>query len=480
MSDGVETSRRQAALGFAWMAMIAITALGHATALRNVVTVAVPLVTFAVCLRDWRALPVKAPLTLLVTWAAASLLWSAAPSITGGKLRTDLLLPLFAGLAAFCYVRDGRGLRYVVGGIGLAVFVLASLSAFAWLPVGWTPPGLVLEQGAGIVRPLPRWYPGPGDASMFAILAIAPLTMAWRVAGSASASASASRRETAFLSAAFVGVAFVLVTTNNRNAVLIAPVVVLFQWLLDRRVVRTTRPGPARAGRVRRIALATTASLVAVVALAAVLEVGARQRLEYLRKPMTGDSAAIELVGADTRPMIWRYYVARAAEHPWIGLGFGRTVPGIGWNTERDRQLAAIEPNAYIHAHNVLLNWWLQVGAIGVALLLMVAVAAVRAALRWRRRAVDATRASLAFHALLATFAATFARNLTDDFLVYGMATAFCVVVGALLGESSRLAALAPPIAPSLIAPSFTAPSFTAPSFTAPSFISRRSPSAPS
>ena len=45
------------------------------------------------------------------------------------------------------------------------------------------------------------------------------------------------------------------------------------------------------------------------------------------------------------------------------------------------------------------------------------------------------------YQAVIVTLVATLARNLTDDFLVYAMATTFCVVIGALLGEASRLAA---------------------------------------
>jgi O-antigen ligase len=361
-------------------------------------------------------------------WATLSLLWSAAPAVSLGKLRTDLWLPLLAAVAAFYFVREAEGLRHVVRGLAVGLVLLTCISIFAYLPVAWAPSWIPFEQAGGIVHPLPHWYPGPGDASMFTILSIAPLMLAWHVWPK-------SRR---FVVMSALLLAFVLVTTNNRNAVLVAPVVVIFQWLLDRRAGRVAIDASSRDGakrRFRSIALSIALVAIVLVALLALLEFGARERLAYLHKPLDGDSAAVELVENDTRPVIWRYYFTRGLEHPWIGVGFGRTVPGIGWQTESDRALAAIEPNAYIHAHNVLLNWWLQLGAVGLA---MLATVLTRIAWSARRSVRDRGDARWVYHALLTTLLATLARNLTDDFLVYGMATVFCIIVAALLGELSR------------------------------------------
>lgn len=424
-------------LGAAWVVMIGVTALGHVTALRNTLTVAVAALTLVRYRRSWRALvawPALPMVAALALWAIASWGWSAAPAVTLSKLRTDLLIPLLAGAAAFCHARDGRGLRHVVGGLVLGLALLAALSAFAYLPPGWAPASWHFEQNGGIVQPLPHWYPGPGDASMFAIVALAPLAWALRAR-------PRGRVQFATAVAGVVLLAFVLVTTNNRNAVLVAPLVLAFQWTLDRRLAI---PDEHRAARVRRdwrrtaaIVLLTAAGLVL---LAGVLEFGARQRFAYLHRPVTTDSAAVELVSSDTRPLIWRYYTERGLQHPWRGLGFGRTVPGIGWHTESDATLSAVEANAYIHAHNLFLNWWLQLGFVGLALLLGSGVAIVRAS----RRLVDAAHRSVAArhvdHALLAVLVAVVARNLTDDFLVYGMATVTFATIGALLGRLSGVA----------------------------------------
>ena len=425
-------------IGWAWVLTIGVTAVGHVTALRNTLTVAVSLATLAACLRDRRERPVwpcKSAVLALVLWATASVLWSQAPDVTLAKLRTDLYLPLLASLAIFCFVRRA-GLRSLVAGLVCGLVALAALSLFAYLPAGIAPADWVLEQSAGIVRPLPHWYPGPGDASMFAVLAVAPLSLAW----SASRERLDAGRRRALVVVAACLVAVVLVTTNNRNAILVAPLVLVFQWLLDR---RTQPAGDVRRpdGRRRRLQ-AGAALVIGLVVVGSILEFGARERLAYLKRPLQGDSAAVELISQDTRPMIWRYYLARGIAHPWIGFGFGRTVPGIGMGTQADRALAAVEPNAYIHAHNMLINWWLQLGTIGVLLLGAVVASIVGAARALRDASGSPRRAARVVHTLYAIVLATLARNLTDDFLVYGMATAVGLCIAAMLGELSRLASV--------------------------------------
>lgn len=454
---GDDRDRIDAVVGVAWALMVGVTALGHVTALRNMLTVVVALVTLGLYRRQVRGFPGKGPIVALLIWAVLSTLWSPVVDVTLGKLRTDLLIPVLAGLAAFAFARRPNGLRAVTDGLVVGLALLAALSLFAYLPAGYAPSGWVLEQNGGIVRPLPHWYPGPGDASMFAILAIAPLTLAWRQRRWD----GFSRARTACIGLGAVLLAFVLVTTNNRNAVLVAPLVFAFQWALDRRVDARTAAGTEEgieAGMTRRRPLlravtVTAGAIVAIGALAAVLEWGARERLAYLHRPMTGDSAAVELVATDPRPTIWRYYLSHGLAHPWIGFGFGRTVPGIALQTERDRTLAAVDANAYIHAHNVVVNWWLQLGLVGLALVVASVLAIVRAARLLVQHSSDRVDARRLDHALLAVLVAVFARNLTDDFLVYGMATATAVVVGALLGALTRAAAVPPGAPAALLGP---------------------------
>ena len=438
MTSGLPRARPGRWLDVAWICLIGVTAIGHVTGLRNALAIVVPLATLGHVAGDWRTLPCKRVVGLLIVWASASLLWSAAPDVTASKLRTDLWLPALAGAAAFLLVRRTGDLRPLVVGLSLGIVVLALFSAFAYLPPLGIAAAIPFEQSAGIVRPLPHWYPGPGDASMYAILCIAPLVLAHGL----------YPRLRGLVRTAGALLAFVLITTNNRNGVVIAPLLLVFQWLLDRGADRRSAGTSSEAAakpRLRRIVAGVVAAAIVAAALATVLEWGARERLAYLHAPSNRGSATMALIEHDTRPAIWRYYIVRGLQHPWIGLGFGRTVPGIGWQTASDRALARIEPNAYIHAHNILINWWLELGLVGLVLLGSVGVSLVVRSRAWLRTAGDTAEAGRIRNALLTTMMAGLARDLTDDFLVYGMAIAFVVILASLLGALARRASAPPP-----------------------------------
>lgn len=414
--------------------MMAVLAIGHATALRNSVTALVVLATLiAYARRNWSAVPCKLEVFLLLAWAAASIGWSQTPDISSGKLRTDLLLPVAAYFAAFCITRSARGFMWIMAGLGLGLFALATFSVFEYLPRVLTPADIPLQAAAGIVRPLPYWYPGPGDASMFAILCIGPGLALLRL----------ESRRGRWLGWSILGLLiFVIATTNNRAATFGVPLAVVLYFFLDRKhperysgddssELKSVQPRSRLRHRVR-----VAAGAVAVcVALALVLELGARDRLRTAGRPPPAGSAAIELAMHDTRPQIWAHYLRLGMAHPLVGAGFGRTVPGIRYHTESDRALAALDSSAYIHAHNLFINWWLQLGIVGLALLLLLLAGLVRSGFRLLR-SLPAAHALAA--AIVVTLAAMIARNLTDDFLIYGMATTFWTVLGALFGEADR------------------------------------------
>lgn len=426
--------------------MVAVLAVGHVTALRNTLTALVVLATLvAYGRRNWGAVPCKLEIFLLLAWAAASIGWSQTPDISSGKLRTDLLLPVAAYVAAFCIVRSARGFMWIMAGLGLGLLALAAFSVFEYLPAMLTPADIPLQAAAGIVNPLPYWYPGPGDASMFAILCIGPALALLRL----------ESRRGRWLGWGILGLlAFVIATTNNRAATFGVPLAVALYFFLIRKHPerysdpssdpRSVRPR----SRVRHRVRVTAVAVAVCVASALVLELGARDRLRTAGRPLTMGSAAIELAMHDTRPRIWAHYLRLGMAHPLVGAGFGRTVPGIRYHTESDRALAAVDSSAYIHAHNLFINWWLQLGIVGLALLLLLLAGLVRTAFRLLR-SLPAAHALAA--ATVVTLAAMIARNLTDDFLIYGMATTFWTVLGALFGEADRRSAAAS--ATSLTAP---------------------------
>lgn len=409
------------ALFAGWWVMVAILPIGHVTGLRNAWTVAVVVATLAWVRRDaWRELPARATLLVLLAWCAASIGWSTEPAISFGKFRSDLLIPLLSYAAAYGYARRTGSVRPIVGGLVTGLALLAVGSLYAFVPSA-DPFGLRswvrTEDFPNIVVPMPVWYPGVGDASMAASLAAGLFLFVHRLR-------DGLRRW--IHAVGWIALMLVVFVSNNRNAQIgIALVAIACVWSMRRRDPK--RPTA------RRIAWPAVGAVVAVVVLVGVLlESGARERLEVLKIPVEpGNSAFVELTSRDTRPMIWTYYTRLALQSPWIGVGFGRTVPGIHYRTEDDAALRRVEVNAYTHAHNLFLNWWLQTGVVGVAILVAALVQIVVAA--WRGSGETPSGKAAGF-AMLAIVALMLIRDATDDFLIYGMATLFWTLLGSLAG----------------------------------------------
>lgn len=408
-----------------WWIVLALLPLGHITGLRNTLTVAVVILTLVLVRRDaWDALPARRTLLALVAWCALSIAWSTVPGVSFGKWKTDLVLPIAAYAAAFGYARSTRSMTALVAGAVTSVVVLALLSSTAFMPaavVDAVRPLVDFEDFANVSHPLPWWYPGVGDASMAATL----------LAGVLVVSRAAARSIRAWwLAVAWLAILVVVSVANNRNALVALVVAIGFGLWCARRPPHDggTR---TRAGRGAMIAIVTL--VVACIALGSLMESGARERLRALKVPVEGGSAFVTLTMRDTRPMIWRYYTRLALESPWIGVGFGRTVPGIHYATEADRRLESIESNAYIHAHNIALNWWLQTGIVGLALLVAALALVVRDVVRAGLSSSDGRRRAAAI-GVVALVTLMVVRDATDDFLVYGIATMFWSLVGGFAG----------------------------------------------
>ena len=355
-----------------WWVLMALLPIGHITGLRNSVTVVVVVATLVLIRHDaWKDLPARWLLLGLLAWCASSIAWSTVPSVSFSKWKTDLLIPLVAYAAAFGYVRRTGAITALIGGAATSVLLLGLLSMTAFLSddsLHALRTVVDLEDFANVSHPLPWWYPGVGDASMAATF----------VAGTLGVMGSLRRSVRAWwLAVTWMAVVVVVFVANNRSAQVALFVAVAFGVWCARRRSTATHAEPRPVSR-RGIAIALAAAVVTCVAFGGVMESSARERLRALGVPAAGGSAFLTLTMRDTRPMIWAYYANLAARSPLVGVGFGRTVPGIHYGTENDRGLAVVESNAYIHAHNIVLNWWLQTGIVGVLLLVSSLVLIVR------------------------------------------------------------------------------------------------------
>ena len=404
-----------------WAAWLIVLPLGHVTGLRNTVAVVTIGATLALsALAPLRRLPARNALLAFTLWATLSVLWSADPATTWARLRSDLYIPLLGYAAAFVYCRSTARHRQLTTAMVIGLFALAALSMVAFLPPGLLEGGIAQEHFAVIDRPLPPWYPGVGDASMYATLCLGPL-LAWLSLRSGWRAASTIVTGIALL--------VILWVSENRNSLVVVPLTLIAYFLLRGIPLRHAAP------RARRVALAIAALCLAGAALT--MEEVSRARLELVGQvpPAWGHSALL-LFARDTRPLMWQEYVRLGRSHSVAGVGYGRTLPSEAYRTRDNEQLQRLDPAAHSHAHNGFINVWLELGFVGLGLLCWVLLALVRAAARMAR--ADPALAPLAA-GLYALFLATLLRELSDDFLVYAMATTFWCFAGMLFGRMSAL-----------------------------------------
>jgi O-antigen ligase len=409
-----------------WLAWMIVLPLGHVTGLRNSLAVLTLLATLVVSgASGWRELPGRHVLLAYVLWATLSLAWSAEPSISFGKLKSDLWIPLGAYIAAYSMTRAERTPKWVLSGLALGLLVLAAISAFDLLPVGAADAWIPEDSFLTIERPLPHWYPGVGDASMFAILCLGPLLswMFWK---------GRNRRVRSVLLVA--ALMFVVAISKNRNSFAVLPLasIAFFLCLPWRDRARSAVDPSAVLIRSRLERAVWAIAILTVLFVPLAIETASRERLIQLthRTPPWG-SAALTLAQTDARPAMWREYLRLGMQHPYVGVGYGRTVPGLAYASRDNPILAGEERAAISHAHNVFLNSWLQLGLVGVALYLGVFAELIRCA---RRRASESEVAAIAYAGIVATLVAAVVRNLSDDFLIYAMATTLWAALGALFG----------------------------------------------
>jgi O-antigen ligase len=409
-----------------WIAWMMALPLGHVTGLRNtlaVLTLGVSLVSLG--LSGLKDLPGRHMMLAYGLWATASLAWSADPGVSLAKLKSDLWIPFAAYCAAFCVTRAERTPKWVLSGLALGLLLLAAISMFDVAPTTLLDQWIPEDSFLTIERPLPHWYPGVGDASMFAILCLGPLLswMFWK------------GRNRRLRSVLLVGALLVvIVVSKNRNTFAVLPLALIVFFLClpwrDRARSAVDPSAVLIRGRLRLALWAVSIATVLLVPLA--IEAASRERLIQLthRTPPWG-TAALALFQTDARPLMWREYLRLGMQHPWIGIGYGRTLPGLAYDSRDNPILAGQERAAISHAHNILLNDWLQLGAVGLALYVGLFVELIRHA---RRKAEESEVAAIAYAGITATLVAALVRNLSDDFLIYAMATVLWASLGALFG----------------------------------------------
>lgn len=344
------------------------------------------------------AVPVT--LGLWCLWGCLSLLWSVDPAYTAHQLKREVGYSLVV-IVTFYVAGTIRGawpllLWAAVGGYSLVAAVALGMGIS---PVGWN---------AGL------WHAGVGEYSTYSVL-IVPLLMLIL----APQPVGLGRAPLPMLLATVTLVLLVVTNLQTYNRLVwlaLAAICVTIAALAASRW-RTTvavRPG-------RWLALL----LVLLLGLTVVFVTVVRQKSQLLFPGQT----TLTTITSDVRLPLWEYTFFKIRERPWTGYGFGKLI------LEGEMRSALGNP-LLTHGHNVLLNQWLQLGAIGAA-----AFAALLAALACRFARLARSRddtlaiAGIAGLALLVGFVV---KNLTDDFLLQSNAKEFWAFAAMLLGFCSQ------------------------------------------
>ena len=325
--------------------------------------------------------------------AAASLAWSVDRGYTLAELRAEIF---YAALA--------------LGGFYLAAFLDATrwrawsraLIAGAATMALW----LLLQEALPFTLPKHTMLEQRGPWSTHLVL-VAPvlLVLAWPAPwGEARSTWVQALAVAALLAAAWA--------TGNRVMWLALAVQIFIVAVLARR----TSIAPVQARAPRRLALAAAVAVVAAFG-ASLLDHNDR---------FFGEKAPLATsFERDLRPRIWSVAMELIAEAPLLGHGFGREIVAA--------KFSPLTPPHYPelrHAHNVFLDAAVELGIVGLTVLVALFIAVAREYRACLRRPEVAPLGIVGL-ALLAGFVV---KCLTDDFMYRHNAAVFWALNGMLLG----------------------------------------------
>jgi O-antigen ligase len=358
-------------------------------------------------LDDLLAIP-RPVLAAVVAWGALatlSLAWSIDPRFTLSELRGEVAYGLLA--FAIFFVAAATPARWRLWWIGV---ITGSLAVFV----------LMAAQQSG--APLSR-HPIEGGAGPWSthLVLVAPLLLAvtwprpWGFDRGVPAKFAALFL--LMLAAAMTGNRIIWAAFAAQLAVLIA--------------ISGSMPAmePARIAMLRRLAVIVAVALGVGFA-ASVLE---RNQQHYRSDPSLTAS-----IDRDLRPRLWSVAWTEFRNAPWLGHGFGREIL-------REKFLV-VTPRVpdhpkMLHSHNMFSDIALQLGLVGVALILAVLATLGR---EYRGYLRDARLAPLGVIGL-ALIAGFVVKNLTDDFFYRHNALVFWALNGMLLGLGRATSRHPPP-----------------------------------
>lgn len=349
------------------------------------------LICFCIALWQWwrhpavrAAIPCKPVLAAWIVVCTASLLYAFDPGYSLGELKNELGYTMMAFFAFFTIAHDRANAVWLLRASGLGLVIIGS-----WATIALVANGFAWNEGGG-----------HGGSGVFATYVISVLPgLAWLSLEDPSRSA----RRTA--SGVLIFTLLLAVMSMQR---VIWPVIA-FQ--LGLALVLSIRAGLIV---IKRGLLLAIIGLVALISLAGVVGV------QQLRYGYTSDER-VQLT-TDARIAFWPKVISRTLEHPLAGTGFGRGVIRKAYP-----DLTPPDAPALWHAHNVFLNYGLEMGVPGI--LALGALFAGFGVLFWK--ASTGSHAWTGIAGLLLV-GGVLLRNQANDFFIRDMSLFFWALTGLL------------------------------------------------
>ncbi len=354
---------------------------------------------FGVTLYSWYrdnppALPLKLPLLLTALVALSSLLWSIDPDYSWGEVKNEMGYTLIAFFTFFVLTNSRRNLHLFLGALVLSATVMTLIALVSYWQAGqWDEPG----------------YPGGiHDFSTYVVFILPALLfvvarLQQRIAKTA-------------LLLLLIALVFAGYLTLQR--------IMWFALAAECFVLALLLLYPLPISRLKKCIVMTGVGLVALAL--APIGIVAKNGVGY-----SSAKAIWQVMVADVRPQhIWQNSLAAVREAPLWGSGYGRRIfykthpelaEGDGW-----------------HAHNILLSRLVQLGIVGLALLLYLFLS-IGEHLLYIYRAAHSREGIWIGACGITLLVGALAANMANDSFVRHSALLFWSLIGMWLGYGYRL-----------------------------------------